>query len=46
MWFTFFLSHLLQTEINDSGTQTKANQCDRSLALRTKGKRKDHQILY
>jgi len=39
------LSHFLQAEVNDSCTQTEANQCDRSLALREKERRKCHQIL-
>ena len=34
---TFLLSHLLQTEVDDSGSQAEANQGDRSSAL--KGKR-------
>lgn len=40
---TFLLSHLLQAEVDDSGTQAEANQCDRSLALTTKERRKSHK---
>lgn len=43
---TFFLSHFLQAEVNDSGTQAEANQCDRSLALRKKEKKKCHQMVF
>lgn len=43
---TFFLSHFLQAEVNDSGTQAEANQCDRSLALRKEERKKCHQIMF
>lgn len=36
---TFLLSHLLQAEVDDSGSQAEANQSDRSPALGGKGHR-------
>lgn len=42
---TFFLSHFLQAEVNDSCTQTEADQRDGSLALR-KERRKHQQMLF
>lgn len=44
--FTFFFSHFLQAEVNYSGTQAEANQCDRSLALRKKERKKCHQMVF
>lgn len=46
MNFTFFLSHFLQAEVNDSGTQAEANQCDRSLALRKKERKNCHHMVF
>lgn len=43
---TFFPSHFLQAEVNDSGTQAETNECDRSLALRKKERKKCHQMVF